>query len=97
MFLVEITASFVGGSVSLRADALDFLADALNYVIALAGSAVGCRRRLVHRVCWRISSRVYRLTLVPGAGRTRGWPADAMPNRYFDSIGLPRLHVFVQA
>ena len=38
MVLVEITASFVAGSVSLRADALDFLADALNYVIALTGS-----------------------------------------------------------
>jgi Co/Zn/Cd efflux system component len=36
MFFVEIVASVVAGSVSLRADALDFLADALNYVIALA-------------------------------------------------------------
>jgi len=36
MFLVEIVASFAAGSVSLRADALDFLADALNYAIALA-------------------------------------------------------------
>ena len=36
MFLVEIGASFIAGSVSLRADALDFLADALNYIIALA-------------------------------------------------------------
>jgi Co/Zn/Cd efflux system component len=36
MFLVEIGASFIAGSASLRADALDFLADALNYIIALA-------------------------------------------------------------
>jgi Co/Zn/Cd efflux system component len=36
MFFVEIAASFVAGSVSLRADALDFLGDAANYAIALA-------------------------------------------------------------
>src|SRR4051794_41411034 len=31
MFFVEIVASFIAGSVSLRADALDFLGDAANY------------------------------------------------------------------
>jgi len=36
MFLVEIVASFVAGSMSLRADALDFLGDAANYAVALA-------------------------------------------------------------
>src|SRR3954453_710146 len=36
MFLVEIVASFIAGSVSLRADALDFLGDAANYAVALA-------------------------------------------------------------
>jgi Co/Zn/Cd efflux system component len=36
MLLAEIFASFVAGSVSLRADALDFLGDAANYAIALA-------------------------------------------------------------
>jgi Co/Zn/Cd efflux system component len=36
MFLVEIVAGFVAGSVSLRADALDFLGDAANYAVALA-------------------------------------------------------------
>ena len=45
MFLVEITASFVAGSVSLRADALDFLADALNYAIALAVIGLSLRWR----------------------------------------------------
>jgi hypothetical protein len=45
MFLVEITASFVAGSVSLRADALDFLADAMNYVIALAVVGLSLRWR----------------------------------------------------
>src|SRR5712691_5401993 len=36
MFVVEIVASFLAGSVSLRADALDFLGDAANYAVALA-------------------------------------------------------------
>ena len=45
MFLVEIVASLVAGSVSLRADALDFLADALNYAIALAVIGLSLRWR----------------------------------------------------
>ena len=45
MFLVEIGASFIAGSASLRADALDFLADALNYIIALAVIALTLRWR----------------------------------------------------
>jgi Co/Zn/Cd efflux system component len=36
MFVVEIAASFIASSVSLRADALDFLGDAANYAVALA-------------------------------------------------------------
>jgi Co/Zn/Cd efflux system component len=36
MFLIEIVASVTAGSVSLRADALDFLGDAANYAVALA-------------------------------------------------------------
>jgi len=36
MFLIEIVASVIAGSVSLRADALDFLGDAANYAVALA-------------------------------------------------------------
>jgi Co/Zn/Cd efflux system component len=36
MFGLEIVASIAAGSVSLRADALDFLADAANYAVALA-------------------------------------------------------------
>jgi Co/Zn/Cd efflux system component len=47
MFGVEIVASIVAGSVSLRADALDFLADAANYAVALAviGLALHWRAR----------------------------------------------------
>ena len=36
MFFVETAASFIAGSVSLRADALDFLGDAASYALALA-------------------------------------------------------------
>jgi len=36
MFGIELVASIVAGSVSLRADALDFLGDAANYAVALA-------------------------------------------------------------
>lgn len=35
MFLAELVASIVSSSVSLRADALDFLGDAANYAVAL--------------------------------------------------------------
>jgi Co/Zn/Cd efflux system component len=47
MFGIEIVASIVAGSVSLRADALDFLADAANYAVALAvvGLALHWRAR----------------------------------------------------
>src|SRR5882672_7914378 len=45
MFLVEIVASIIAGSVSLRADALDFLADAANYAIALAVVGLALRWR----------------------------------------------------
>src|SRR5438552_14508801 len=47
MFGVEIAASFMAGSVSLRADALDFLGDAANYAVALAvvGLALHWRAR----------------------------------------------------
>jgi Co/Zn/Cd efflux system component len=47
MFGVELVSSIVAGSVSLRADALDFLADAVNYAVALAvvGLALHWRAR----------------------------------------------------
>jgi Co/Zn/Cd efflux system component len=35
MFVIELAAGFAAGSVSLQADALDFLADAGNYAISL--------------------------------------------------------------
>lgn len=47
MFVVEIIASQIGGSVSLQADALDFFADAANYAISLfvIGMAVTARAK----------------------------------------------------
>jgi Co/Zn/Cd efflux system component len=45
MFFIEIAASLVSGSVSLRADALDFLGDAANYALALAVFGVALRWR----------------------------------------------------
>src|SRR5687768_16237581 len=45
MFFVEIVASFRASSVSLRADALDFLGDAANYALALAVFGLALRWR----------------------------------------------------
>jgi Co/Zn/Cd efflux system component len=45
MFVVEIVASILASSVSLRADALDFLADAGNYAVALAVVGLALRWR----------------------------------------------------
>ncbi len=45
MFTVEIVASILAGSVSLRADALDFLADSANYAVALLVAGLALRWR----------------------------------------------------
>lgn len=47
MFVVELAAGAAAGSVSLQADAMDFLADAANYVISLLvlGMALSWRAR----------------------------------------------------
>ena len=45
MFLIEIVAGLAAGSVSLQADALDFLADAGNYVITLFVVGMALRYR----------------------------------------------------
>lgn|SRR5487761_380589 len=45
MFFVEIMASLFSASVSLRADALDFLGDAANYALALAVFGMALRWR----------------------------------------------------
>jgi len=47
MFFIEITASQIGDSISLQADALDFFGDAANYAISLfvLGMALHLRAR----------------------------------------------------
>ena len=45
MFTIEIVASILAGSVSLRADALDFLADSANYAVALLVVGLALRWR----------------------------------------------------
>lgn len=45
MFVAEPHAGFSSGSVSLRADALDFLGDAANYIISLAVVGLALRWR----------------------------------------------------
>ena len=45
MFFVEIVASFLSGSVSLQADALDFFGDAANYGISLFVMSMHIRAR----------------------------------------------------
>lgn len=45
MFLVEVVAGVAAGSVSLQADALDFLADSANYAISLFVIGMALQRR----------------------------------------------------
>jgi Co/Zn/Cd efflux system component len=45
MFVVEVAAGLAAGSVSLQADALDFLGDAANYGISLAVAGMVLRAR----------------------------------------------------
>ena len=71
MFLVELTASWLSGSMALQADALDFLGDSFNYAISLAVVGMGLRARaraaLVKGATmaafglWVVASTAYRL------------------------------------
>src|ERR1700757_2835503 len=45
MFLIEAVGSLVAGSVSLQADALDFLGDAANYAVSLVVLGLALRWR----------------------------------------------------
>ena len=49
MFLTELVAGVIAGSVSLHADALDFLGDTFNYAISLAVLGLA--------LTWRAQSR----------------------------------------
>ena len=50
MFVVEVIASWVSGSMALQADALDFLGDSFNYGISLAVLGMGLAVRA--RAAW---------------------------------------------
>ena len=50
MFSVEIGAGLAAGSASLQADALDFLADAANYLISLFVAGMALRYRAWRRL-----------------------------------------------
>ena len=79
MFVVEIIASFTSGSVSLQADALDFLGDSVNYGISLfvLGMALSARAKaalfksatMAVFGLWVIGSAIYRAAIgtVPDA------------------------------
>ena len=72
MFAVEFIASFISGSVSLQADALDFFGDAVNYGITLFVLGMGLHARAKAALfksatmaafgLWVIGSAVYRAT-----------------------------------
>lgn len=72
MFAVELVASFISGSVSLQADALDFFGDAVNYGITLfvLGMSLHARAKaalfksatMAAFGLWVIGSAVYRAT-----------------------------------
>lgn len=79
MFIVELIASLISGSVSLQADALDFFGDAVNYGITLFVLGMTLRVRAKAALfksatmaafgLWVIGSAVYRLAVgtVPDA------------------------------
>ena len=70
MFAVELIASFISGSVSLQADALDFFGDAVNYSITLFVLGMALRARAKAALfksatmaafgLWVIGSAIYR-------------------------------------
>jgi hypothetical protein len=74
MFVVEVGAGLAAGSVSLQADALDFLADAGNYAVSLAVVGMVLRRRataallnvdtLASRGAWRRHGARYSLVVM---------------------------------
>lgn len=78
MCLVEIGASFIAGSVSLQADALDFLGDAANYAVSLTVLGMAVR--------WRASAAMAKGIVMGGFGL---WVAGATLWHAFHG-GVPR-------
>ena len=60
MFVTEIVAGAIAGSVSLQADALDFLGDSFNYAISLAVIGFG--------LTWRARAALFKGLTMAGLG-----------------------------
>lgn len=90
MFLVEIGAGFSSGSVSLLADAIDFLGDAANYGVTLAVLSMG--------LAWRARAAVLKAVSMLGfgffvAGKTlwslaQGVPPEAVTMGLIGALAL---------
>ena len=68
MFFVEIAGSFHSGSVSLLADAIDFMGDAANYGLSLAVLSMGLAWRARAALVKGLSMGLYGLFVVWKAG-----------------------------
>lgn len=64
MFLVEVIAGLAAGSVSLQADALDFLADSANYAISLFVVGMALRRRAQAAMVKGITMAIFGLWVI---------------------------------
>ena len=67
MFLIEIIAGVVAGSASLQADALDFLADAANYLISLFVVGMALRYRASAALAKGVTMGLFGLWVVSAA------------------------------
>ena len=61
MFVVEVIAGLAAGSVSLQADALNFLADAANYGISLVVVGMALRYRALAALVKGVSMGLFGL------------------------------------
>ena len=64
MFLIEIVAGLAASSVSLQADALDFLADSANYAISLFVVGMALRRRAQAAMVKGITMAIFGLWVI---------------------------------
>jgi len=73
MFLIEIIAGVVAGSASLQADALDFLADAANYLISLFVVGMALRYRASAALAKGVTMGLFGLGAERGLLACRVW------------------------
>ena len=79
MFVVEAVAGLIAGSVSLQADALDFLGDSANYAITLFVLSMGLRARAGAALLKGLSMGAFGLWVIGAATYkvVAGTPPDA--------------------